>query len=280
MNYLLPVAFAIVLWWLTTIVLLWRLRLAPRTYPLTMALVTMLLVFGCYGVYLSLTSDSVWSAYLAFSGALAIWCWHEASYFLGYLTGPRPEACPPHCTGWSRFTYGVKASLYHELAVIATAVLLIWLSQGAANTIAMQAFVVLWLMRWSTKMNIFFGVSNLHEEFWPERLRYLGSYVTSARGNLFFPVSVALAVVFATWVGAPLWSASGNAGDVAGAVLVLTLLGLACLEHVFLLIPVPDAWLWKWGLATPDPAERVSARAMLVGEDRLASLSTRPKSAG
>lgn len=280
MSYVLPVAVAVVSWWLTTIVLLWRLRLPRNTFGLTLVLVTLMLVGGCVAVYASLGLPTTAGAYLAFAGALAIWCWHETVYFLGYLTGPRPEACPPHCSSWTRFCYGVQASLYHELAVIATALALVAVTLGAENTIALQSFVVLWLMRWSTKMNIFFGVSNLHEEFWPERLRYLGSYVTAARGNLFFPLSIVLAAALAAWVGAPLWAGEPNAFEIAGAALVLTLLGLACLEHVFLMIPVPDAWLWRWGVGPGEPEERVSARASLAREGRLAAISAPNKSAG
>lgn len=280
MSIVLPVVVAVVLWWLSTIVLLWRLRLPRQTFALTLGIVSLLLVAGCASVYLSLDEPSTQGAYLAFGGALAIWCWHETVYFLGVVTGPRPLACPAHCSAWQRFAYGVQASLYHELAVIATALVLIALTLDAANTIATQAFVVLWLMRWSTKMNIFFGVSNLHEEFWPVRLRYLGSYVTTARGNLFFPVSVALAALLAAWVGAPIWAGGAAAFETTGAALVLTLLGLACLEHVFLMIPVPDQWLWRLGVGKPASDERVSARASLVREERLAAVSAHSKSAG
>ena len=61
------------------------------------------------------------SAYLAFVGALALWAWHEMSYFLAVVTGPRPRACPEGASASERFVLGVKASLWHELAIVATA---------------------------------------------------------------------------------------------------------------------------------------------------------------
>ena len=115
------------------------------------------------------------------------------------VTGPRPRACPAGASGSERFVLGVKASLWHELAIVATAALLAWLTWGAANTTALITFVVLWLMRWSAKLNIFLGVRNLHQEFWPDHLSYLGSYVGRRAANALFPLSM-LAVGWTTVV--------------------------------------------------------------------------------
>ncbi|MEO1319302.1 MAG: putative photosynthetic complex assembly protein PuhE [Pseudomonadota bacterium] len=254
MSVALPIALAVGLWWLTTILLLWRMRLPTNTFAATMGIATALGLAGCAGFWVSLGDATVVGAYIAFASALAIWCWHETSYFLAFITGPRPEACPPDASGWQRFVFGVRASLYHELAIIATAVGMLILAAGADNTIGVQTFVVFWLMRWSTKLNIFFGVSNLHEHFWPERLRYLSSYVAARNGNGFFPISIALAALLAWWVSQPLATAAAGTFPATGAWLVLTLLGLACLEHVFLMLPIPDEVLWRWGLGTPAPA--------------------------
>ena len=254
MAILLPIALAVGLWWLTTILLLWRMRLDPSTFPVTMLFATLAGLGGCAGFWFSLGDAGELGAYVAFVSALAIWCWHETSYFLGYVTGPRPLGCPAGATRWQRFGYGIQASLYHELAIIATGVAMIALAAGAGNVVGVQTFVVLWLMRWSTKLNIFFGVSNLHEHFWPERLRYLSSYVAARNGNGFFPVSIVLAAALAWWVGQPLAGAVPVQGASTGALLTLTLLGLACLEHLFLMLPIPDEVLWRWGLGAPAPA--------------------------
>lgn len=261
MSVALPIALAVGLWWLTTILLLWRMRLSPRTFGVTFGIASLLGVAGCAGFWFSLEVPTVVGAYVAFASALAIWCWHETSYFLGFVTGPRPQGCPPGASRWQRFVFGVEASLYHELAIIATALAMLALAWGADNTIGLQTFVVFWLMRWSTKMNIFFGVSNLHEHFWPERLRYLSTYVSERNGNGFFPVSIMLAAGLAWWAGQHLAVAAVDSFAGTGALLVLTLLGLACLEHLFLMLPIPDEVLWRWGLGTPAPAgaARVSA---------------------
>ena len=35
-------------------------------------------------------------------------------------------------------------------------------------------------------------------------------------------------------------------GEATGLVLSASLLTLAIFEHLFLAVPVPDAWLWRW----------------------------------
>ena len=67
-------------------------------------------------------------AYFGFVGGMALWAWHELSYFLGFVTGPRPAPVKPGAGIGQRFVLGVQASLYHELAIVLTAAVLWWLS--------------------------------------------------------------------------------------------------------------------------------------------------------
>lgn len=254
---------ALGLWWLTTLLLLWRLRLSPTTFKFTFLTVTAICGLAVLGFFYSLERESVIAAFIAFASALGFWAWHEAVYFLGYLSGPRPKACPPDTNVGMRFVFGVGASLYHELAVIVTGLLMLLVSIDAANPLAVQTFVVLWVMRWSSKMNIFFGVNNLHQEFWPEHLRYLSSYVAHGRRNFFFPVSIVTAIALAYWVFQGYGPATDPLFELTAVTLAMTLLVLACLEHVFLLVKVPDHLLWQLG-APVVPSGRVSARASLV----------------
>ncbi|MEM7610479.1 MAG: putative photosynthetic complex assembly protein PuhE [Pseudomonadota bacterium] len=280
MSYALPVVVALVLWWLTTVLLLRRLQLPDETFSRTLVAVSVLLGAGLFGFAISLGDATPRGAYIAFASALTVWGWHEAMYFLGYLSGPRPGPCPYDARLSMRFRFGVQASLYHEIAVILTGVAMLWLSRDAANTVAAQAFTVLWLMRWSSKLNIFFGVSNLHEEFWPRHLHYLSSYVTHARGNWVFPFSMLLALALAVWVSQPLRLALIEPFDITACALVLTLLALACLEHVLLLLPVPDKWLWQWGLIEQAPAARVSRRASLSRDGQTPIIGGHEKPSG
>ena len=157
---------------------------------------------------------------------------------------------------------GVKTSLWHELAIVVTALGLIALTWGAPNPFGAWTFTVLWLMRWSSKLNIFFGVRNLHEEFWPDHLRYLGSYVHTAPMNGFFPLSMLAAGAVLAWMIGQAGAAGSLAVDRTGWVLVGTLLGLAMLEHLLMFLRVPDAVLWR--LATvgtsADPQNKLTIK--------------------
>ena len=257
------VLLALGLWWLTTILLLWRLRQPVATFRTTFLVVSMFAGLAVVGFVWSLGETTAIAAIVGFGSGLAFWCWHETAYLLGYLSGPRPAACPPGANQWQRFHFGVQASLYHELAVIATAVAMLALSTGASNLVAVQTFVVLWIMRWSTKINIFLGVRNLHVDFWPTHLRYLGTYASPSPTNRFFPISGVLAISLALWIVFGYGDQPASDFRLTAMGLVMTLLALACLEHVFLMVKVPDHLLWQWGLAPAEPA-RVSARAALV----------------
>jgi putative photosynthetic complex assembly protein 2 len=202
---------------------------------------------GTAAIVVSRDMSSVAGAYLAFTGALGIWALHETSYLLGYVTGPRARACPDGVSEPARFWYGVKASLYHELAIIATVAALAWLTWESPNRTALYTFVILWIMRWSTKLNIFLGVRNLHEEYWPKHLAYLKSYTRERSMNALFPMSVGIS---AAGTAALLLAAGGTdaaPAQTTTAMLLAGILALAMIEHLFLMLRIPDDALWRAG---------------------------------
>jgi len=251
-DYLIPVAFALTAWWLGTLLLMHRSMRAKPRCVLTMAWISVLGILGVIGLYFARDQSTPIAAYIAFCSSLAIWAWHEMSYFLGFITGPRAQACPPDQTTSRRFLFGVKASLYHELAIVLTAVLIIAFNQGAPNWVGTWTFLILWWMRWSAKLNIFLGVRNLHQEFWPQHLQYLGSYVREASMNRLFPVSMLLAALGFAWLLNAAYGAAPESFERTGYMLLATLLALASLEHIFLVIRVPDAVLWRWAMSGDD----------------------------
>lgn len=256
MDLIAPILFALGTWWLSTVLLMWRSKRAEPGCLRTMAVMTVIALAGLALIVATRDGTGAASAYGAFVGALAIWAWHEMSYFLAVVTGPRPEACPEGASASRRFVFGVQTSLWHELAIVITAIGLAALTWDAMNPFGTWTFVVLWLMRWSAKLNIFFGVRNLHEEFWPDHLRYLGSYVHSASMNAFFPLSMIGAGLALAWM----IGQAGNAGhlgvDRAGWALVGTLLALAILEHLLMFLRVPDAVLWRLATGNPDTGSK------------------------
>ncbi|MGE5153398.1 MAG: putative photosynthetic complex assembly protein PuhE, partial [Bdellovibrio bacteriovorus] len=185
-------------------------------------------------------------AYLAFGCAVALWGCLEMTYFMGLPTGPRKAPCPPDCGGARRFLLAIGTSLYHELAVVATALLLALLTWESPNQVGLWTFTVLWLMRWSAKLNVFLGVPNLHGDWLPDHLRFLQSYMGRRSMNYLFPFSVTIGTVVAVllWVEALVLGFEPFRS--VGLTLVAVLLALAVLEHWFLVLPVPDEALWTW----------------------------------
>jgi putative photosynthetic complex assembly protein 2 len=104
-------------------------------------------------------------------------------------------------------------------------------------------------MRLSAKFNVFLGVPNLTEEFLPDGLAFLKSYFRKRPMNLLFPVSITASTI-ATWLLVD-QAISGTTGlAVAGFTMLAALMALAVLEHWFLVLPLPVATLWRWGLTS------------------------------
>ena len=152
----------------------------------------------------------------------------------------------------------MQTSLWHELAIIGAATVIVALTWGRPNQIGMWTFIVLWWMHQSAKLNVFFGVRNLNEEFLPEHLTFLKSFLKSKPMNLLFPFSITISMVIATM----LFEHAAHAGTAfarAGDMFLGTLMGLAILEHWFLVIPLPAGKLWQWGLASRKPRQAFEA---------------------
>ncbi|HKJ15853.1 MAG TPA: putative photosynthetic complex assembly protein PuhE [Xanthomonadales bacterium] len=247
MEYLVPVTFAILTWWVSTLLLMRCILRARQRSKLVLVVMTVIALLSFVAVFVSRDWTTPLGVYLAFLSALGLWAWHEATYFLGFVTGPRPEACPPGVSAGQRFLFGVRVSLYHELAIVLTAIAVAWVTIGSSNQTAMWVFVLLWLMRWSAKLNIFLGVRNLHQEYWPVHLQYLASYAKSATMNPLYPVTAGLSLLAFGWLIAKA-AASTSAYELTAFVLIAVLLFLALLEHAFLMYRVPDGRLWRWAV--------------------------------
>lgn len=246
-NYLLPILLALGSWWLCTGIILFLNQLPTRTYRISLTVATAL----CLGCIASLVpvaeSTTEFAATAGFAQGLAIWAWLEMTYLMGALTGSSKSPCPPGCTGWARFAAALRTSIYHEIAVIAAGILIISVTWNQPNEFAALTFLTLWLMRWSAKLNLFLGVANINDEWFPEHMRYLASYIPRRPMNPLFPVSVLVASVFAFY-GAILAASAETAHSLFGYTLVTTLLCLGILEHGFMVLRVHESALWNWAL--------------------------------
>jgi hypothetical protein len=123
---------------------------------------------------------------------------------------------------------------------------------GEPNQVGAWSFIVLWLMRWSAKLNLFLGVPNLNEHWLPEHMQFLSTYMVRRPMNLLFPVSVTAATVVLGLLVQVASAESTGDFDRAAFMLVATLLALGILEHWFLVLPPSEDLLWGWALRGPD----------------------------
>jgi putative photosynthetic complex assembly protein 2 len=282
LTYGLAIVFALFVWWFSTGAVLYVVGLPRRTFAWSMATASAVLVLALLGLVATGDDTTAAGAYCAFTCGLLVWAWHEMSFLTGFVTGPRPEPCPEGATGWRRFTLAAQTLLYHEVAILVTAGLVVVLTWGAPNRIGVLTFMVLWVMRLSAKLNVFLGVPNLTEEFLPANLSFLKSYFSKRPMNLLFPLSVTGATLV-TWFLIERASAAGATDfTMAGYTLLATLMALAVLEHWLLVLPLPAAALWSWGLKSrqeavvaPGIARAKPAQVWIEDEVRLVSSSGR-----
>ena len=246
LSFVVPAIYAVFVWWLGTGIILYLDGLPQRTYRWSLIGAGLALAAGFWGLALTSYGTAPAHAYCAFTCGVLIWGALEMSYFMGLVSGPRKTPCPPDCGPWRRFLLAIGTSLYHELSVLLTGIALLALFSDAPNQVGVWTFGVLWIMRWSAKLNVFLGVPNLHTDWLPEHLRFLQSYMGQRHMNYLFPVSVTIATIGVVLLIAAAVDAETDPFLSTGYALSATLLGLAVLEHWFLVLPLPDEALWSW----------------------------------
>lgn len=248
--------FAVFIWWFSTGLILLLDNLPRGTFRWSLVISSVVAVLALVGLSHTAGLASVAGTYCAFTCALLVWGWHELSFLTGWITGPRRQPLQAGAAGWPRFMQAVQAILWHELAILAVGVLIVALTWGEPNQTGTATFLVLWAMRTSAKLNLYFGVRNLSEEFLPPHLSYLQSYFRRRAMNGFFPFAVAAACAVLAW-----WVVQALGDDTPpiqalGLTLVGTMMALAILEHALLVLPVNATALWRWAMrhrAGPPP---------------------------
>ncbi len=236
--------FAVMLWWLSTGVILLLSTLPRRILPLTLVGGAMLCAVSFYGLFISAREATRFASYVGFLSAIGVWGALELGFLTGYVTGPRTVPCPQDVSLWQRFRFAVSALLYRQFALVVAGLAVLMLTHNQLNQTGALTFLILLVMRISAELNIFLGVPYLPESLLPERLSYLKSYFRSRRFNPLFPVSISgasIAVIFMAQraIGSDQWDATGYG-------LMVVLLALAMLEHFFMILPLHDAALWRW----------------------------------
>ncbi|MEQ8305638.1 MAG: putative photosynthetic complex assembly protein PuhE [Hoeflea sp.] len=247
MAFLSAIAVASIAWWIATGLVLALARAGSTHLGAVMAVATGVALAGIAGLVATHDATTVGSAYVAFFSALALWAWHETTFLIGLLTGPRRVGMAEAPVETSRFRAAFLTVRDHELALAATVIALVWLMAGADNTTGLLVFVLLWVMRISTKLNIYLGARHAISDMLPDRLSYLKSYFRTDRTSGWFYVSLAGSAGLLAWLTV-MAATAAMPHDTAKWTLLACFAGLALLEHLFLILPVRDSALWAWAM--------------------------------
>ena len=255
LTYGLPIVFALFVWWFSTGLIMYLDGLPRRTFKWSILAASILLVASLWELRVSSDDPTVRGAYVAFAAGLLAWGWQEISFYMGFVTGPRTAPCPEGCRGWRHFGHAIQTSLWHELAIIASAIVTVGLCWRSPNQVGVWTFMVLWWMHQSAKLNVFLGVRNLNEEFLPEHLQFLRSFLTKKSMNLLFPFSVTISTVITVHLVDRAIASGITPFQQTGFTFLATMMVLAILEHWLLMLPLPAAALWGWSLRSRKAAK-------------------------
>jgi putative photosynthetic complex assembly protein 2 len=239
------------MWFIGTAAVVWLDSRPRRTFGTSLTLAGLVAIAATVLVWATANDTSMNGAYTGFAAAIVIWGWHEMSFLMGYVAGPNRRDCPANATGWLRFKAATATVIHHELALAATAILLFAVTWGQPNQAAPYTFLLLFVLRLSAKFNLYFGVPNLSDEVFPAHLAYLKSYFRKARLNALFPFSIVFGSGIAVWARLAAEAAPANSGASASATLIAGLAVLGVVEHLFLVLPLRDAKMWRWASSTP-----------------------------
>ncbi len=242
-------------WWLSTGLILWRVRVAdnigPSAHMQSVIFGLPLAALGVWGAIASRDSATAAQIYLGFGAALCLWAWIELAFLSGVITGPNRSPCPKGLPTRARLARAITAIAWHEAALLAGMLLLIALQWGAANPMAGATFALLLIARSLAKINLFLGVPRINLQFIPSPITHLVSHFRMGPATMFFFISIGLLATMILGGIAYLIFSQASIEQELGLTLLGVLAALALLEHFFMILPLPDAKLWTWMLPKP-----------------------------
>lgn len=248
MTYALPILFAVFAWWFSTGLILWLINRPRRDHAVIGGVVTVAMLAATTATLFIRSETEPLFAYLGFFLGLVAWGWHETLFLLGFVSGPRKTPCPPGLSTRQRFWVSTETILHHEVSIAVHAVVLALISIGADNIVAALTFFVLWAMRISAKLLVFFGAPNIPEHFLPNQLRYLGSYFRRTQSRRAALASLGITTAMAVSMGFMVADAVPGAFPHTVLLLLTSLVVLAVIEHLALVVRIPDQALWSWAI--------------------------------
>lgn len=247
-DYLPPVLFAALAWWLSTGAIFFLIGLPRRTHAWTALGATALLALATFLVISLREQTSVTAAYAGFGAGLMLWAWHEVMFLTGFLTGASRTACPDGLSGYARFRAALATVLHHELAIAVHAIILAVISWGASNQFAFWTFLILWAARICAKLVVFSGAPNIVDQFMPRHLDYMKTYFSRRTPGSVFVLAIIVITSLSVWMALKAFGHVPGSFESAGFLLLTAITVLALIEHWALVLPLRDPSLWGWAI--------------------------------
>ncbi|MBB4211406.1 hypothetical protein CCR85_04730 [Rhodothalassium salexigens] len=254
------VGYAVFLWWFSTGLILYLNRRPRWTFKWSLAGGTLLFAGALLGLDWSAEATTPAALFCSFSCGLIAWGWQELTFYLGYLTGPRKHRCAPGCSGWRHFGHALQISKYHEISIVVTGVVIAAITWGSPNQLALLTFMLVMVMHQSARINVFLGVRNVSEDWVAPHMDFLKSFLRVRPMNPFFPVSQVVAGAAEYWLVTEAMAAPAGSATAISYTFLAAMLGLAMIEHWFLVLPLPLAGLWNCFHRSESP-ERPASKA-------------------
>jgi len=250
-----PSLIALISWWFGTGIILLVVRIPKQWFSAARGFRSLISIPALFCCYQSMQENSNANAYIGFISTIVLWGWHELTFLTGWISGSRKQPLDPHLSTWARFKQSIQVIWHHELALFLNLMILLGMQIGHPNHTAICTFALLWLMRLSSKLNLFFGVPQVGEQYLPNQLAYMGSYFRKSEVGLFFYFTMSLSVL--TWVGLVWQAHEGQVAITSHWVLLASLLGLAIVEHILMMIPLSLERVWGWALKSESIPQEV-----------------------
>jgi putative photosynthetic complex assembly protein 2 len=246
MDFAAPAIFALFTWWFATGIILWLDGLPARTHRWTLLGSTAILIASIAALYTLRGQSSTLAIYGSFLAVLGIWAWNETTFLLGVLTGPAQRPCPEGARGMVRFRAALDSVLYHEAGLLLSGAVIAMVTWGEADNFAFRMFALLWALRLSTKLNLFFGVPHAPGHFLPEQLRYLATYFRERPVSAFFALTVTAATILSVLLCVEAGATAPDSAARAATSFLAAFAVLGVIEHWFLACPIGADHLWRW----------------------------------
>jgi putative photosynthetic complex assembly protein 2 len=223
-------------WWLATGLIFMAQRQGAAAAVGT-TLSTLFAVAGLWWVRRTRDQLDARGATRNFLGGAAAWAWVSTVFLAGYIVGP-PVTEPIADPGtWAMALEAIHATLYSDVVGLVMLAAVALATGHGANRVGLWTYMIFWGAQQSAKLNIFFGVVNPGDSFFPPHLEFLVWYFGPRENQWLIVVSIVALSTGAWWSGRWALRATNDYHRI-GRALLSTLLGLAALEHVVLSLPL------------------------------------------